>query len=743
MYRTKTETKLVWWPTPQDYNEAVQVPKLSLQDPELRDGLPYTNALDLPRSITGSFASVYRMHCKHKDFALRLFLSNIHDQQERYALISDFVQHDDLPYTVTFDFLKQGIKIHGDWLPALKMDWLEGEQLDDYIVQHLGDPVRLGVLLEKFVRMMQDLQRAGIAHGDLQHGNILVCQDELRLVDYDGMFVPSMEGYSAGELGHRNYQHPARAAHHFGPYLDNFSAWIIYASVRALQIDSRLMHQLGGGDDCLLFRQSDFLDPIHSPAFAAMERHPDVRLNELSKFIRAQLKADLPHIPFLGATVPAAAHHELHPIAETAPVIKNGARIVRGNLPDWLQNDNAEVLAKSDASAEKIKTTTKRSGQGLPPVSPLYAPGPKKAVPQSWTVPTKPAQQAAWLKPGVAASMTNTSTSTSNNFTSPPPLSGTHNKLTNLTNTINSAAQRKQHQLQSAKHLQSPQAQVGQALANQSSQRLSLVGQPVTRHTTPLSAPLPPELSHANVPRKVQWNGNCGRISPRDIFVIMLVNPLMWLMVNFGSNALGIDAQLASHAVTVPAVVTNVDTNLSSKNYRVVDYKYTFNGNVYHQSEERSIGAPEYTKGSTYPIAVLPSNPTIREPLSASPGKKLSVDNLLFALMALVNLIILIALLSPALWQRNLAKNGQAFRAKVDSTRVLGEKLCVADLSWLMNGSTVRRTIQISKDEYFALCAGDTEIILCDKNANNVVLYRFCRYNAVPPRAPAITVINP
>ncbi|CAN5173530.1 hypothetical protein BH10CYA1_BH10CYA1_39190 [soil metagenome] len=194
-----------------------------MHDAELKDGLPYTNALELPRSITGSFASVYRMHCKKKDFALRLFLSNIRDQNERYALISDFVQRDDLPYTVTFDFLQKGINVHGEWLPALKMDWLEGEQFDDYIVANLDNPAKLGLLLEKFVKMIQDMRRAGIAHGDLQHGNILVCNDELRLVDYDGMFVPAMKTFSAGELGHRNYQHPERAADHFGPYLDNFS----------------------------------------------------------------------------------------------------------------------------------------------------------------------------------------------------------------------------------------------------------------------------------------------------------------------------------------------------------------------------------------------------------------------------------------------------------------------------------------------------------------------------------------
>ena len=43
--------------------------------------------------------------------------------------------------------------------------------------------------------MTADLERHGIAHGDLQHGNLLVAADgTFRLVDYDGMYVPALRG---------------------------------------------------------------------------------------------------------------------------------------------------------------------------------------------------------------------------------------------------------------------------------------------------------------------------------------------------------------------------------------------------------------------------------------------------------------------------------------------------------------------------------------------------------------------
>src|SRR6202021_1124698 len=112
-------------------------------------------------------ASVYRLHCQNRDIALRLFLRNIADQQQRYALISNFIQNGNLPYTVTFDFLKYGIKVQGQWLPALKMEWVDGPSLDDYIIENLANPAKLGRLADKFAAMIDDLRCAGIAQGDL------------------------------------------------------------------------------------------------------------------------------------------------------------------------------------------------------------------------------------------------------------------------------------------------------------------------------------------------------------------------------------------------------------------------------------------------------------------------------------------------------------------------------------------------------------------------------------------------
>jgi hypothetical protein len=287
MDQTQSKNKLklkVSWPSPQDYNEAVQNLAHNCAHPDLQKAIVEQNAHGLPMPRSGAFASVYKVFIDGTPYAIRCFLRELHDAEYRYDRISRFVQSDDLPYTVTFDFRREGLVAGGSCVPLLKMDWVEGETLDNYLSKRKGKIT--SALAEKFLRMCDELRKAGIAHGDLQHGNIIIRDEEFYLVDYDGMFVPGLEGLHSAELGHRNYQHPKRNSQTFGPDLDNFSAWVIYVSLRALSANSSLYSQLGCGEDCLLFKQSDFVDPNHSPAFAAIEGCGDEQLASLARYLR-------------------------------------------------------------------------------------------------------------------------------------------------------------------------------------------------------------------------------------------------------------------------------------------------------------------------------------------------------------------------------------------------------------------------------------------------------------------------
>lgn len=333
-----TETKLVWWPSPQDYNEAVQNPDDNFSSPQLRESSIFVGSLGLPRPVCGAFASVYRIRANDgSEHAVRCFLRNIADQQTRYELISSFVQSDQLPYTVSFEFEPNGIKVRNDWFPVLKMDWVTGQTLEQYVIANTSNPGRIGDIAKKFVLMCYHLREAGIAHGDLQHGNVLVTEDgDLRLVDYDGMYVPAMDGFQANELGHRNYQHPGRSATHFGPYLDNFSAWVIYASLKILSIDPSLLAQLRGGDESLLFKRTDFENPMVSQRFAILEAHENDQIRKLAKMVRYNLTLPVDSVPAFTETLPEI---ELPPLPAPIRIVDSSSIGSSGALPEWLRED--------------------------------------------------------------------------------------------------------------------------------------------------------------------------------------------------------------------------------------------------------------------------------------------------------------------------------------------------------------------------------------------------------------------
>lgn len=333
------------WPTPQEYNEAIQAPTANFSDPELQKAKPELNALGLPRSMTGAFASVYRMHCEGRDLAVRCFLHNIKDMHERYEELSKYIMADDLSYTVTFEYLPEGIKVQDSWFPILKMEWVEGVALDQFLLRNVSSMVSMNSLLSRFTEMVGKLNHAGIAHGDLQHGNILMVGDELRLVDYDGMYVPGLDGYRSNELGHPNYQHPRRSPRHFGPFLDNFSAWVIYTSLLCINEDSDLFERLAGGDECILFRRNDLGMPSSSHVFDMLDRHPSSRIQTAVAILRRLIEFPVKQVPPLDTNI--AHPDELPEIDKDAEPDELEEEVVASdrssmrlsrltNLPEWM-----------------------------------------------------------------------------------------------------------------------------------------------------------------------------------------------------------------------------------------------------------------------------------------------------------------------------------------------------------------------------------------------------------------------
>ena len=255
------------WPSARYFTEAIQCPSICFAHPQLRNTLPAVDRLGMPLVTSGQFAYVYKLKSMNGggDFAVRCFRGYLGDRDQRYRAIQDHLRDAPVSYLSSFAYAQEGILVGGNRFPILFMQWIEGPTLDLYISEMIKRPDVLLHLSEEWLRLLGELRDSGIAHGDLQHGNIIIEHGQLRLVDHDGIFVPAMEGWAASEVGHQHYQHPRRSAQHFDSKLDHFSALVIYLSLLSLAERPSLWQE--HHDENLLFTKTDFADPSSSELF--------------------------------------------------------------------------------------------------------------------------------------------------------------------------------------------------------------------------------------------------------------------------------------------------------------------------------------------------------------------------------------------------------------------------------------------------------------------------------------------
>ena len=228
---------------------------------------PVLDGNGTPMMSSGGFAVVFKMYDPqaHKDVAVKCFLKEQEGRAESYQLIAQELAYTSSSFLTPFRYLDKEIFVESqstndEEFPVVLMDWVEGETLDRYIQSHLADPNALRLLAFQFSRLASWLLSQPFAHGDLKPDNILVRSDgTLTLVDYDGMFVPAMEGTAARELGSPDFRHPLRTAERFNEHIDDFPLAVILLSLKALSLSPSLWNTYGASDR-LLFSATDYRD---------------------------------------------------------------------------------------------------------------------------------------------------------------------------------------------------------------------------------------------------------------------------------------------------------------------------------------------------------------------------------------------------------------------------------------------------------------------------------------------------
>ena len=310
------------WPGITDFSEAIQNPRLCFKGTELETGAAETNPRGMPLVYAGAFACVYPLTVGGRTIAVRCFTHEVKDQQSRYNQLSEYLIAVLPPAFVHFEYVERGISVKGAWYPIVKMDWVEGETLNKFVGARVDDTDALRRLAAQWRGgTSANLRGLRIAHNDLQHGNVLVQPDgNIRLVDYDGVFLPQFRGQLSQELGHKNYQHPQRSAEDYDDRVDNFPVLVIYLSLLAIAAEPELWSF--NNDDNLIFTGNDYADPEGSDLFKRLKTSPDPAVTKLAERLKGYCAAPIGQVPDLETALqglPASTVRPASPARSSAP----------------------------------------------------------------------------------------------------------------------------------------------------------------------------------------------------------------------------------------------------------------------------------------------------------------------------------------------------------------------------------------------------------------------------------------
>lgn len=307
------------WPDMEHYRTALQNPSRAFRDPRLKGCVIESNPrTGIPKGSSGRNAVVYKLTDGAGKIAARIFRNAPPPgRQERITKIHQYLSTKKMSCLVDFAYDPEGVIVTDTdeqvrkSFPLQTMDWVEGETLGSWFRNAVGrgDTKALSRMADGWVELVEELKAQGIAHGDLQHGNVMVRNERCVLVDYDGMFVPTMTTPAdlvAYEAGLPGYQHPGRLGQPLSSDIDNFSAWVILIALKAVAADPDLWQRYPGREDReeLLIGEQDILAPATSPLWDELiNRVKDPKVRAWSKMLRDSLDGPFEKIPPFGVDV--------------------------------------------------------------------------------------------------------------------------------------------------------------------------------------------------------------------------------------------------------------------------------------------------------------------------------------------------------------------------------------------------------------------------------------------------------
>ncbi|WP_053976576.1 protein kinase domain-containing protein [Mangrovimonas xylaniphaga] len=280
------------YPSRTDIVTAMRNPQVSFKSSEIVGGSIIQKGSRIIQ-YSGGYTTVFPFNKPTgSKVAVRLWIADIGDAKKRSLEISNYLGALNNAYFAGFKYIDDAVLVNGALHPIVLMDWVEGKTLKEYINSNISNSRVILDLADKFKKMVEYFHKEHIAHGDLQHGNLLVKNDgSIVAIDYDSMFIKPLSGMVDTIKGLPGYQHPARQSNKLvNSNLDYFSELIIYLSLLVYAETPSLWDKYYETED-LLFSKEDFANPNSSKLISDCVRSSNQTIADLSKELLVELQA--------------------------------------------------------------------------------------------------------------------------------------------------------------------------------------------------------------------------------------------------------------------------------------------------------------------------------------------------------------------------------------------------------------------------------------------------------------------
>jgi serine/threonine protein kinase len=281
------------YPSIDEYKESVARLSITAHFDLLKKGkaVSVDSLTNLPLTYSGGNAVVFDiLLADNQKVALKCWRTDMKELTNRYNITSSFINQ--FKFFPNMLYEAEGIDVKGNLWPVAIIDWVEGDNLIEFIEKKFNftknhyNRKAIFEVADSFLKIVTTLHNNEISHGDLHHENIIILHDhEVKIIDLDDLFVPGLGQCEYLTIGKPGYQHTNRKKNivKLARYTDYFSELVIFTSLLALVVKPELWKIYGQDDERLLFKESDFEQPGESKLFLELQNLSSPELNILVK----------------------------------------------------------------------------------------------------------------------------------------------------------------------------------------------------------------------------------------------------------------------------------------------------------------------------------------------------------------------------------------------------------------------------------------------------------------------------